>query len=94
MWAGQPSTGAGPTADPTPSVAFPAGWESLAGFYSHLLQPRGKGEAAREASRGTVLPREELTAHRYIWHWELDVPLLPLVICCHLCTMPAPGDSD
>lgn len=41
-----------------------------------------------------MLPREELTTHRYIWHWELDVPLLPLVICCHLCTVSSPGDAD
>lgn len=92
----QLGTETGPTAVPTPSMASHAGLESLAGFYPISYSPRErvKQQHTWGGFRGTVLPREELTAHRYIWHWELDVPLLPLVLCCHLCTMSSPGDAD
>lgn len=61
-----------------------AGLQPLAGFFPHLLQPQGRGEAAGQLGRASscrVVPSEELTAP----------PLVPPVICCHLCMMPSQG---
>lgn len=85
-----------PSAAPRPEHGFPiAGLEPLAGCFPPIScspRERVKQQRALGGLPGARCCRERSSQpHLYIWHRGLEVPLLPLVIRCHVCTMPSQG---